>query len=177
MHVYQPRSVLASWDAASLRATLLARFSLSFVSLARCSDGHVFYRTPISRRTGLHHDWGRVPGSDIEPGGIDLSAVAEGDDIGGDDAVRLAVWASSTSNVTEEGDQQHQIEPGAEAMNGFQLVWERDVELQKLSKVQGDVSRVSALRWVVTDLLNSTRPDCCCLPFLTSQLSAARSQQ
>ena len=138
---YQPPSLFLPWDTDSLRKSIHARFTYAFVSFAETKTSRVIYRTPITNRPGLHHAWGSTSGSDIESDGVDLSQLTNED--GSQNHLRISLWAATqlaVDSLPSEPDSDRVISPGSEESNGFQLIWERDVRLQSLNKVEKEVS-------------------------------------
>lgn len=140
-----PLASLLSWDLDSLQKAIHSRLVPIFVSLARAGDDTCFYRSPVSTEPGLHHQWGRAPGSAAELDGIDLTAL-DGD-AANDEALRVSIWAKcSDGNASKSNgkDKEQVIErfvhPGEEHGLGWTLVVDCYVELKGLCKLPCDVS-------------------------------------
>lgn len=154
---YQPPSLFLPWDTDSLRRSINARFTYAFVSFADTKSSRIIYRTPITRQSGLHHAWGNTSGSDIESDGIDLSKITNED--GSQNHLRISLWAATqlaVDSLSLEHDSKRIIEPGSEESNGFELVWERDVELQSMSKVEKEVSSLGYVHFRRNPRANSS---------------------
>lgn len=142
---YQPPSLFLPWDTDSLRKSIHARFTYAFVSFADTKTSRVMYRTPISNRPGLHHAWGSTSGSEIESDGIDLSQLTNED--GSQNHLRISLWAATQLAVDSlplEPYSNRVVSPGSEESNGFQLIWERNVRLQRINKIEKEVSVVNS---------------------------------
>ena len=138
---YQPPSLFLPWDSNSLRNAINSRFTYAFVSFADSNTSRVIYRTPITKKPGLHHAWGSTAGSDIESDDFDLSYLRRED--GSMDQLHISLWAASQlalESFTLNPASSFVVPPGAEEHHGFQLVWERDIHLQSLTKVENEVS-------------------------------------
>jgi hypothetical protein len=104
--------------------------------LTRCSDGVESYRTCTSGETGVNFEWGKTPGSVIEPQGLPLTLLDGG--LGAEETVKVTAWYK----VKQQDDkgkakevEPFLVEPGTEARLGWSILWQQDVDLKRLTKM------------------------------------------